>query len=428
MSHRSHNANGAGPASRQRRRSRFAAFLAAWLCTAALAASGCRSIDAVPPLFESSAIPVTLTEFRIRLNDFAEYFVAIIEDAAEQVIDGSDDQLVRRNAMEFRLRAVNNFLNSLNQPDPVASLIDAWAFCLQLRDFAETGAGSQLFGEHQATVIKATRTVTDEVERVVAAVTQRPVTANEVNTEIVTWATENPLDSLLSVRSSSVVLLAERLERQDNSAFAALGRLQAGVDDLVSQYQRYISIMPRAIRWHSQLLLHETLYDEMKIGESMANLDLITTSLLQVTAFVESLPDELREDILASIEDLRPLIEVERAKLVAEVDRQRELIFADVDAERVEIMADIERQINQVDANMQERITDIFARIETLADDTVSESFAESERLINLIYQRTLTLLLIALGGGAALVFLYKWRHPLRVAKAPAVPPIYPDD
>jgi len=101
-----------------------------------------RSVDTTPPLFGSSAIPVTLTEFRIRLNDFAEYFVAVIEDAGEQVIDGSDDQLVRRNAMEFRLRAVNNFLNSLNQTDPVASLIDAWTFCLQLHQFVETGAGS----------------------------------------------------------------------------------------------------------------------------------------------------------------------------------------------------------------------------------------------------------------------------------------------
>ena len=371
---------------------------------------------------------MTLIEFRIRLNDFAEYFVAVIEDAAEQIIDGSDDQLVRRNAMEFRLRAVNNFLNSLNQPDPVASLIDAWAFCLQLRNFAETGAGSERFGEHQAIVIEATRAVTEEVERVVAAVTQRPVTANEVSVAIVAWASENPLDSLLAAHSSSVALLAERLERQDNSAFAALGRLQDGVDDLVSQYQRYISIMPRAIRWHSQLLLHETLYDEVKIGESMADLDLITASLLQVTAFVESLPDELREGLLASIDDLRPLIDAERAMLVAEVDRQRELIFADIDTERVEIMADIERQINEVDANMQGQINEIFARIETLTDDTVSESFAESERLINLVYRRTLTLLLIALGGGAALVVLYKWRHPLRVAKAPATPPAYPDD
>ncbi len=397
--------------------------IAVWLCAAALAGSGCRSVDTTPPLFGSSAIPVTLTEFRIRINDFAEYFVAVIEDATEQVIDSSDDQLVRRSAMEFRLRAVNNFLNSLNQTDPVASLIDAWAFCLQLRELTATGAGSQRFGNHQATVIEATRAVTEEVERVVAAVTQQPVTANEASAAIKTWADENPLDSNLMVRGSSIVLLAERLERQDNSAFAVLGRLQAGVDDLVFQYQRYISIMPRTIRWQSQLILHETLYDELEIGESMADLDLITASLLQMTAFIESLPDQVKEDILASFADVRPLIEAERATLIAEVDRQRQLIFAGVDAERAAIMADIERQMDDLDANLQAQIDRVFVRIETLADDTVNESFAESERLINLVYRRAFRLLLTALAGGAALVILYKWRHPLKVAKASSGPP-----
>ncbi len=91
-------------------------------------------------------------------------------------------------------------------------------------------------------------------------------------------------------------------------------------------------------------------------------------------------------------------------------------------------MGDIERQISQVDANMLGRIDEVLARIETLMDDTVQESFAESERLINLVYGRMFTLLMIALAGGAALVILYKWRHPLKVAKASAESRLYPDD
>jgi len=406
---------------RQNRRQRLAALLAACLCTAALAGSGCRSVDTTPPLFASLDLPVTLTEFRIRLNGFAEYFVAIIEDATEQVIDDSNDQLVRRDAMEFRLRAVNNFLNSLNQPDPAASLIDAWAFCLQLHHFVGTGAGSQLFGDYQPIVVEAIRAINEEVESVVAAVAQGP--AVEARNMVNTWAAENPLDSYLLVRNSTAVLLAEQLGKQNSRAFAALGRLQAGVDDLVAQYQRYISIMPRTIRWQSQLILHETLYDELKIGESMADLHLIAGSLLQLNAFVESLPDDVKEDILASIADIGPFIEAERARIIAEVDRQRGLIFAGVDTERAQIMADIERQINDVDANVQAQIEEVFARIEALTDDTVEASFNESERLVNLVYQRAFTLLLVALTGGAALVVLYKWRHPLKAANTSAAPP-----
>ena len=155
---------------------------------------------------------------------------------------------------------------------------------------------------------------------------------------------------------------------------------------------------------------------------------MITSSLLRLSTFIEALPDDVKEDFAASMEDLRPLIEAERAKLIADVDRQRELIFAGVDAERAALTADIERQINEVDANVQRQIDEVFVRIETLTDDTVNESFAESERLINLVYQRIFTLLMIALAGGAVLVVLHKWRHPLNVAKASATPPSYPDD
>ncbi len=200
-------------------RNRIPGFLAICLCIAA-AATGCRSVDTTPPLFASAELPVSLIEFRIRLNDFAEYFVAYIEEASELVIDGADDQIVHRNAMEFRLRTVNLFLNPLNQVDPVASLVDAWAFCLQLYDFVQDGAGADLFGPYQATVIEAVRQVNEEVKRVISAVTERP--ASRVRNLVNTWADENPFESHLMVRGSTAVLLANQLESQDNSAFSPL--------------------------------------------------------------------------------------------------------------------------------------------------------------------------------------------------------------
>ena len=57
-----------------------------------------------------------------------------------------------------------------------------------------------------------------------------------------------------------------------------------------------------------------------------------------------------------------------------------------------------------------------FTSVEALIEETFAASFSESERLINLFYQRTLVLLLVAIAGGAGLILLHKWRHPARVA------------
>ena len=146
----------------------------ALLFASLLAGVGCGSADSTPPLFAAAELPVTLAEFRIRLNDYTEYYVAVIDEASGVIIDTSTDEEVRRRAMEFRLRAVNTFLNSLNQPDPVASLLDAWALNIQLTDFVSPdGAGAELFGDYQQIMIDATADGRAEIERLIATVAQR---------------------------------------------------------------------------------------------------------------------------------------------------------------------------------------------------------------------------------------------------------------
>lgn len=386
-------------------------FAAAAFLVVTLVASGCASTDSTPPLFAATELPVTLTEFRLRLSDFTEYFVAVIADASEAVIDTSDDQQVRRNAMEFRLRTVNMFLNALNKPDPVASLIDAWAFCLQLQQYVSPGgAGAELFGGTQAIVITAVDSVRTEVEGLVSTVAKSPTP--DASAMVQDWAAQHPLSSSPLVRTSSAVLLAEQLENRSNSAFAALGQLQAGVDELVAQYQRYVSVMPRFIRWQSQLILHEALYDELDLGDTMATFDLLSTRALELSAAADELLAELpnREELRAELDEamaeIHNIVEAERARMLAEIDRQRGLVFGDVTLQREAIMRDVEAQIMIVDEQMQERLDEVFVRIETLTEATLRQSFDETERLMNQIFLRVLVLLLVLLGGIAGLILL----------------------
>jgi len=391
------------------------------LCTAALTATGCASTDSAPPLFAASDLPVTLTEFRLRLSDFTEFYFAVIGDASETVIDTSDDQQVRRNAMEFRLRTINMFLNSLNKTDPVAALIDAWAYCLQLQQYVGPGgAGAELFGDEQGGIIAAVDSIRAELESLVAAVAQGPTPNAEAMVQ--QWAAEHPLSSSPLVRTTSAVLLAEQLESGSNSPFAALGQLQAGVDELVAQYQRYISVMPRFIRWQSQLILHETLYDELDLGDSMATFDLLSARALELTAAADELLAELpgREELQAELDkamaEIESIVEAERARMLAELDRQRGLIFDDVTLQREAIMRDVDAQIAIIDEQMQERLDEVFERIETLTETTLRQSFDETARLMDQIFIRVLVLLLVLFVGLAGLMVLRK-----RLSRAPAV-------
>ncbi|MGD8330221.1 MAG: hypothetical protein PVJ49_12355 [Acidobacteriota bacterium] len=378
-----------------------------------LVPTGCASTDRTPPLFAATALPVTLTEFRLRLSDFTEFFVAVVEDATEIVIDSSRDQQVRRNAMEFRLRTVTMFLNSLNQTDPVASLIDAWAFCLQLQQYVgPDGAGAELFGEEQPGIVAAVDSIRAEVESLVDAVAKGPAPDEEAI--VLQWAATHPLSSSPLVRTSSAVLLAEQLENRSNSPFAALGQLQAGIDELVAQFQRYISVLPRSVRWQSQLILHETLYDEFDLGATMETFDLLSAGALELSAAADELLAELPngEELQAELDEvmaeIASIVEAERARMLAEIDRQRGLIFDDVTLQREAIMRDVDTQIAIIDEQMQQRLDEVFVRIETLTETTLRQSFDETERLMDQIFIRILVLILVLLAGIAGLIVLRK--------------------
>ena len=397
--------------------------LAALLICGVGSISACSSADSRAPLFDSSELPLTLMEFRILVGDFSEYFVAVIADAGESVIDTSADQFVRRNAMEFRLRALNGFLNALSTPDPVASLIDAWAFCLQLADFVEPGgAGAELFGDQQPLMIEAMRDIADEADRLVRMVSNGPI--DDASNEVMQWVDEHPLTSLSLIRKSTTLMLADRLESQDNSAFAAVRRLQSGVGDTMAQTQRYISVMPRTIRWHSQLILHETLYDELKIGDTLASFELLSKDFVEFTALADEmfagLPnrEELEARLSEALANLESLIEAERARLLVEIDRQRGLVFEDVDLQREAIMRDVDAQIALAEEMIDAHIDEAFARIEALTDETLRESFDRSERLVQMIFVYAFILLLVALAGGAGLILLSKSRQSKRTAGA----------
>jgi hypothetical protein len=172
------------------------------------------------------------------------------------------------------------------------------------------------------------------------------------------------------------------------------------------------------VRWHSQIILHETLYDEFDLGSGRVMFETFTAELHDLgesaDALFESLPgsEEMAANLESAMAELAAIVEVERARLLAEVDRQRGLIFHDVTEQREAIMRDVEAQIVLAQERIELQVDDVFTRIEALTDNTVHRSFGESERLINLLYRRVLVLLLVAIGGGAGLILLGKWRRP----------------
>ncbi len=102
---------------------------------------------------KSPEVPLTPEEQEARLltRDYAAHFanvmVRTIDDAAKDA-----PPAVSAQALRLKLSSVSEITRASTGLSAVGSLLDTWAFTLQLRDFLVTGAGDDLFGAAQPDV------------------------------------------------------------------------------------------------------------------------------------------------------------------------------------------------------------------------------------------------------------------------------------
>src|ERR1700678_594426 len=106
---------------------------------AALVLSGCSMVSVKSP-----ETPLSAREQQARLltRDFAVHYSSTITHLLDEVPRTDTDPAVRSGALRLKLGAATEITRASMGLSPVASLLDAWAFTFQLRDFLSTGAGS----------------------------------------------------------------------------------------------------------------------------------------------------------------------------------------------------------------------------------------------------------------------------------------------
>ena len=98
---------------------------------------------------------VTVRELQVEVYNFAIYFNDLVEDAADRIYARTDDPVLRDRALLWKMSAIPKMQRAAFREDPLAGLISAWSFCVQLRNWFETGPGREHFGEHQSVALGA---------------------------------------------------------------------------------------------------------------------------------------------------------------------------------------------------------------------------------------------------------------------------------
>jgi len=361
-------------------------------CTLLCALPGCR----LPPVrttgrshdIEFLAEDLRPEVLRTHLHEFTLIFTGVVEKTADRISAEAAAPGINRNALRWKIQAVPEAQLAGLRMEPVAGLLDLWTFCEQMHSFFASGAGRDVFGAHQELAVEAS----DRLRQDMSEVARTAVVPDEFEaTErmIVEWAAKHPLESLIFARESIIPDFADRSKRSED-VFGSMGT----IEDVAIAGEMSIAVLaaslPRQARWQAELLLHETLR-----GEEVGTL---LDTAARTSELMTNVP-ELVDEVVASLQETAA---IEREAAVAALRVERALVLADVERQRIETVDVLGEELRA----LRELITaEREAALRGADALTVRTVGTVEERLVLALDRLVLRLALVVLAGLVLLPF-----------------------
>ena len=336
-------------------------------------------------------VKMSQVELGIRINEFGKFFVSTVEESADEIIKYSDNEQIKMNALEWKINAIPQALQSLVILDPFAAGYDIYAFSAQMYEFFKEGNGKNLFGSQQHIAIKASKNILDEVESIAEDFRDKKY-REETLRDLDKWVKENPIRNLQFNRKSTFDLMAKTLGAQDYDIGSTVGSMAEGIHDIKRQITFYTEFMPKHVKWQVEFAAHELLGDSA-LNKTFKNFDRIVESTERITLVAEQTP-ALIKDI-----QLSTLTEVNKQLLIVlnTLSKERELILASLSSERRAAFEEINK----------ERL-ETLDKLEQMTIGAINHSSLIADDLIDKIFIRLLILLVVIFVGAIITVKVWK--------------------
>ena len=231
--------------------------------TVSLCFLACSSSSKKTSLMEYAGVKETTTtvELRIRMHEFAVRYPLLIEQAAYRIESGTDDPEIWKNALLWKIYGIPAYNKAMFRVDPYAALIDTWTLTVQIRDYFESGAGEDTFGDLQSIALEAADGMESELIAIAGEVLGDEGVAG-AKKDVYAWAQEYPIQNHFCVRESVIPLVAEVMAGDGKSWTEGLESLEESLQELRLRLTIYTDIIPRQVQWQLELASLGLMEDE----------------------------------------------------------------------------------------------------------------------------------------------------------------------
>ena len=303
--------------------------------------------------FKSPERPLSTRDLNARIlsRELSAEFVSAVARCADDVAATEDDPVILENTLRWEIASVGESRRAATRMAPMMSLLDTWAFAVQLQSFtAEGGAGAALFGLHQ----EAVRAVTDKYANDAQALARELIAPHELagyQRFVSDYAHAHPLHDLDFARPS-VVELWSREQGAETRLVDSLGTIPEALADASDRLQIYGETLPLQVTRRTQLALREAGYSQQDLRSSLRTLDARIERLTQVAESTPELVHGAEAQVRASLREVLERLDASSARMIAAVGSERTALFADVQSERQAVLdaVDVQRKALALDA------------------------------------------------------------------------------
>jgi hypothetical protein len=341
-------------------------------------------------------------EFSSRNESLLARYSAEVETAADKIISGSSSPAARRQALVWKVEAIPIMQTSLLNTDPIAAVLDTWAFLFQMTAFMEQPTLKQTMGNSYPVVAETLRNMEAEMERLIESVAPKANLA-DLRQRVRGWADAHPIEDSLASRQSADPDVIRKVGQANLGTMASIKALAESMGDLSARLDSYNLYLPKEARWQAELFLLD-LQRDPQVSAAVSYLGSLANTAAKIENQRLSAQEFVRQERLQTLDNLQQqrvatitALHAERLGASADLHAERLGATADLHAERLGATADLRRERETVLSALRDDETAIMNDIKVTSEQDIKILGTEGHELINQIFWRAVELMLLTL-------------------------------
>ena len=297
-------------------------------------------------------------EFVLRgqTREFAKVVSATVQHVADAIATQTDDPEIRTHCVQWKIGAVSGIRAATLRSSPNLALLDAWAFCRQMDEYLDQGAGAHLFGPFQTMALTNSQALEQRLTQTARTLLPRSE-FSRMDKFLDHYVARFPVQKI-SFDRVPVVPLWEDFEGKPPRIPPA-GTGSEALSDVADRLQMLGEQVPEEARWRLTL---EGEALETEWARTGVTLDRVDTALKQVGDAVAASPAMMTNAVLDLQSAFLPVLErfqgqwdnttrtlqTERLALTTTLTNERAAILKDLAQQRAALMKETQGMLDDL--------------------------------------------------------------------------------